>query len=651
MAIIPMKRLEAVIPSDQRVYLFKKLISIGCLEIIESDRSIILPEWTDRLKGIDSDPTDTLVHSNAVKRVLSSMDKFCRAKESPLFPQLRSISLQELDNPDLIKQTVEKAEFLNHINEKIDACHAEEGHILSRRLSLVPWKNLDVPLDPPNFRHVSVQFGVCPANADVQNIQDRLLEKAPESSLKVVGSDKEQLYLLLLVHRSQESESETILKDFGFTRVTFNGFHGTATQNIAECDRKISEINIRRNSLESEFSGLGEFRSDLELCFDALNFKGRQEETFWELLKTSRTLFLEGWVPEDRVNSVAKELTASGCAYEFSDPRNEDEPPVAFQSIGLTAPFSIISSLYGTPRYRSVIDPTPFMAPFFFIFFGMMVSDAAYGIILALTAVWVLRQVKQNNFLRKLFILVFYCGISTMLWGILFGSWFGDIVPTVSKMLTGNPITIRPLWFDPLKQPMDLLLFSFALGGIQILVGLGLSGWRKIRSGRWLDAVFDVGFWYLILIGLVTGLLDLPYGFEMAAAGAAGVVLTAGRKERNPLKRFIIGILSLYSVTGYLSDVLSYSRLLALGLASAVIASVVNAMGTIGGKSLGGIIALIFISIFGHLFNLAINLVGAYVHASRLQYVEFFSKFYEGGGKPFSPFAVETKYVHIQKQE
>lgn len=651
MAITPMKRLKAVIPEDQKVCLFKSLISIGCLEITESDRSIILPEWADRLNRNDSDPTDTLVHLNAVKRVLSSMDKFYRAKKSPLFPQLRSVSLQELDNPDLIKQTVEKAGFLNHINEEIDDCHAEEEQILSRRLSLIPWENLDVPLDAPDFKHVSVQFGVCPANADVLNIQDRLLEKAPESSLTVVSSDKEQLYLLLLVHQSQESESEIVLKGFGFTRVTFNEFHGTAMQNIAEFNRKISEINRRRNILESEFSGLNEFRSDLELCFDALNFKGQQEEISRALLKTSRTLFLEGWVPEDRVNSVAKELNASGCAYEFSDPLDEDEPPVALQSKGLTAPFSIISSLYGTPRYRSVIDPTPFMAPFFFIFFGMMVSDAAYGIILALTAVWVLRQVKQDSFLRQLFILVLYCGVSTMIWGILFGSWFGDIVPAVSNMLTGNPITIQPLWFDPLKQPMDLLLFSFALGGIQILVGLGLSGWRKIRSGRWLDAVFDVGFWYLILIGLVIGLLNLPYGFEMAAAGAAGVVLTAGRKEKNPFKRFIIGVLSLYSVTGYLSDVLSYSRLLALGLASSVIASVVNAMGTISGKSLGGIIALVLISIVGHLFNLAINLVGAYVHASRLQYVEFFSKFYEGGGKPFSPFAVETKYVHIQKQE
>ncbi len=651
MAMLPMKRLQAVIAESQRDAVLKSLMALGCIEIT-------FPENLAHLAGQDTGlqpdlppPTDTLDHLNVIMAGITTLDRFCKAEKTSLFPERKAVSLQELSNTARINGILEKARFLNRLTRDIEACQAEAEQLRVQRLPLVPWSALDIPLETPSSQRISMSMGVCPAAVDPGLWEAQLLEAAPEMDLTLVHSDREQHYLFLIFHRSRESEVDALMRNHGFSPVSFKDYRGTAQENISELDRKIQAVADKRKNLAHRLEGLKDFRPDLEFCHDALTLKIHQEEIRNRLLRTPHTVFLEGWLPEDRMDSVSRQLDLYGCACEFSDPLPQDEPPVAFRNTTVTAPFSIISSMYGTPQYRSIVDPTPFMAPFFFIFFGIMVADVAYGTILALVALWVLRQQKQAGFLRQLFTLVLYCGISTIIWGALFGSWFGDSVLVISSMLADTPVTIPPLWFNPLEQPIDMLIFAFALGGLQILTGLGLSGWRQIRSGRWLDAVFDVGFWYLILIGLVMGLLKIPMGLDMAAIGAVGVVFTAGRQEKNPLKRILVGILSLYSVTGYLADVLSYSRLLALGLASSVIASVINTMGTLSGKSVGGILALIIIFIIGHLFNLAINLVGAYVHASRLQYVEFFSKFYESGGQPFRPFAMETKYVMVEKEE
>ncbi len=647
MSMIPMKRLHAVIPHTRRDTLLKRLMLMGCVEITESPD---FPE-TDlchREPGLSSDASEQL---SRIKAALESLSLFCGRERKSLFAPLRPVAFRELDDEDRILKIVGIADSINLITKELDVCKAETEGIQMRRTTLLPWLPLDIPLDAASTGRTAVLFGSCPAATDTEALQKQMSEKAPEAFISFVSSDQGQHYLCLLYHRSGEASIAEILKDAGFTAARFSDFKGTAQANLLQCNRRLDQITENQNRLIRQLQDFRSFQQDLELCFDALSVRIHREDVHSRLLLSSRTVILEGWVPDEQVSAVIRELDALGCAFEFTSPSPEEEPPVMFRNSGLTSPFSIISNLYGTPRYGSVIDPTPFMAPFFFIFFGMMVSDAAYGMILALVSLWALRQLRQDGFLKQLFRLVLYCGISTMIWGILFGSWFGDIVPAVSEMLTGKPVTIRPLLVDPLKQPMEVLALSFALGGIQILSGLGLSAVRKIRTGKWLDALLDEGLWYLILLGLVMAFLKFPVGLQAAAVGAAGVILTAGRSEKNPIKRIFSGILSLYKVTGYLSDVLSYSRLLALGLASGVIASVINSMGTIGGNSLGGIIALIVIFLFGHAFNLAINLVGAYVHASRLQYVEFFSKFYESGGKPFAPFSMETMFVTITKEE
>lgn len=248
------------------------------------------------------------------------------------------------------------------------------------------------------------------------------------------------------------------------------------------------------------------------------------------------------------------------------------------------------------------------------------------------------------------------CGLSTVFWGALFGSWFGSFVLKVN--LFGQEISLSPIWFDPVAQPMTLLILSFALGFIQVVVGLGVKFYMLWRSGDKLGAVFDIGFWWVLFAGILTvlasSMVSIPrldtIGIGVAAAGAFGLLLTQGRSSPSIFGKLLGGLGSLYGITGYFSDILSYCRLMALGLVTGIIGTVVNTIGSMGGKGIAGTILFIIVFIFGHSVNLGINVLGAYVHCNRLQYVEFFSKFYEGGGRPYSPLKVNTKHYKFKEE-
>ena len=309
--------------------------------------------------------------------------------------------------------------------------------------------------------------------------------------------------------------------------------------------------------------------------------------------------------------------------------------------------------MYSLPDYHG-FDPTSIFALFYAVFFGMMLSDAGYGILMAAGCFFALKKFELEGMTYKMVKLFFYCGISTIIWGALFGGWFGDIVAVFSRTFLGREAALEPIWFNPLDDPMKLLILSLALGVVHIFIGMGIKAYMQIKEGKWFDAVCDEGFWYITIIGLIAWLGGgtvnpaLPKaGMYMSIAGAAGLLLTGGRHNKG-FGKITGGLSNIYSITSYMSDILSYARLLALGLATGVIAQVVNTMGTLFGGGTLGLIALTVIFLFGHTLNLAINALGAFIHSSRLQYVEFFGKFYIDGGEPFDPFRKKTKYIKLE---
>ena len=320
---------------------------------------------------------------------------------------------------------------------------------------------------------------------------------------------------------------------------------------------------------------------------------------------------------------------------------------------------------FGLPG-KGEMDPTTPMAIFYIFLFGLMLSDAAYGLIIFLACFILIRKFpRMENGLQKSLRLFMYCGISTLIWGILFGGFFGDLITVVSRTFFHHEVTFKPVWFAPLDDPMKLLLFSLLFGLIHLFGGLALKGYMCLKKGDAKSFICDVLSWFMLITGLVLMLMptelfasiaQMQFNFPgwlkntsygLAIVGAAIIVLMSGRDHKNPVLRLALGLYDIYNLTGWLSDLLSYSRLLALGLATGVIAQVINQMGSMAGDGIFGAIVFVIVFIVGHLFNLAINMLGAYVHTCRLQYVEFFGKFYEGGGNPFRPFRENTKYVDI----
>ena len=370
------------------------------------------------------------------------------------------------------------------------------------------------------------------------------------------------------------------------------------------------------------------------------------------IFQTQSVFALTGWIAEEDADKVKKLLDRYSCYYTLEQPAEGDDPPVKLKNNKFVQPYELITEMYSLPTPDG-IDPTPMLTPFFILFFGMMLADAGYGLLIFLLCFIGLKKFKPDEgFLKSAMQIGTSCGLSTMFWGVMYGGYFGNLIPQVAESWFGKTITI-PAVFDMLNDPMSIMILSFLLGAVHLFTGMGIKIYMLAKRGHLMDGLMDVGLWYLILVGLPMMVLPAVanVGKILAIVGAVGLILTQGRHEKNILMKPIKGVMSLYDITGYLSDVLSYSRVLALGLAGGIIANVFNLLGTMPGFNLIGVIAFLLIFVIGHVFNLAISGLGAYVHTSRLQYVEFFGKFYEAGGKPFRPFQANTKYTLISDKE
>ena len=409
-------------------------------------------------------------------------------------------------------------------------------------------------------------------------------------------------------------------------------------------------------------------RDDLRLISDYFRIRAEKYRVLGNLAQSENTFFISGYVPEKEAGKVADILeNRFDAVVEICDLDEGEESPVQLENNVFSASTEGVVESFGLPK-KGEIDPTFIMSFFYVFLFGLMLSDAAYGLIISLACGIVLWKYKgMEEGLKKSLRMFFFCGLSTLFWGLMFGGFFGDLVKVVANTFFHKDMALQAVWFEPLNDPMRLLLYSLLFGIIHLFTGLGIKGYMMIKDGRYLDCLYDVGFWFALLIGLLLLLIPSELFASIAGQtfifpafvnvlakvltiiGLVGIILMSGRRKKNPALRIALGLYDIYGITSWLSDVLSYSRLLALGLATGVIAQVVNSMASMMGDGILGAIFFIVVFIIGHTLNLAINLLGAYVHTNRLQYVEFFGKFYEGGGRPFEPFKQNTKYIRIKE--
>jgi V/A-type H+-transporting ATPase subunit I len=642
MSVVRMRHLKLLALTSRREEMLRDLSKLGILEIGESagDEELI------KLTGtFATDESEVRSRISEIKAALAAISRHAKIK-SGLFAQRIGISADSLFDIKVISEAIGAANEINDTARDINALFTEEGRLINRRESLMPWEPLDVPLETESGDAHIALFGMCPADYSFEDIRASA-EASAGAGVFLSSSDSEQHYIFILAHKENEDSLLDALREYLFSQTRFKDITGTAKDNIKKLDSEIKELREKRDNLIKELSGKAAYANRLMTGLDALEARLSRETAMSKARATEKTFMLEGWFPKRDEEKLTRLLEKYGCAFEIRDPEEGENPPVLTYNTSLVAPFGAITEMYSSPSY-SEIDPNPFLAVFFTVFFGIMLSDAVYGLILALIGVFALIRLKPTGTFRSFMKLAVICGISTVFWGVLFGGYFGDAVGHIYYMATGKVFdTELALWFNPLADPIKLLLFSLILGAIQIVTGMAINAYAMIRDGRFWDAVFDIGLWWILFAGIVIAILgSAQTGLALIYAGAGGIILTHGRHNKGVFKKLTGGLGSLYGVTSYLGDILSYSRLLALSLATAVIAQVINTMG-----ALAGAIGFIIIFIIGHVFNISVNLIGTFVHSARLQYVEFFGKFFQGGGSPFKPLRLKTKYVDILKED
>ena len=644
MTMVKMQRVRIIAPSLIKAKLLRDLARHGCVEIESGDKEMV---ESGLMAQVEEAPSLIAPQLQAVTTALAALNRYAEIKKS-LFAPKPTISESELFATTRREKALAIAETINASVKAIASLHNEENRLQSKKQALEPWQSLDIPLDQTNGQKFVHLLGNAPATVPYSALEEALVP-VPAAALYLVSSDRNQHYLSLIVHRDSLEEALAALKENGFSTVSFKDISGTAAANIAETETRMEQIQQERQAQVDTIVAQKDAHLLLEQVYDQLTNENIREKLLLSLVQTKKTTYMEGWLPEAATEKIGKLLAENGCAYEFSDPAEGEDPPTYLENKPLFHAFGSITELYGMPAYGTVVDPNPFVAVFFFLFFGIMFSDAAYGLILTVIAAIYLAKAKPTGDAKRYITVALFVGISTVLWGSVFGSWFGDLIPTLSRMITGKEVQI-PLLLDPLAQPMQMLILSLGLGMVHLFVGMGLAAYRMIKQGHFWDAVFDIGFWYLILLGLVGALVGIQAGIYMAAAGALGVLITGGRHKKG-LGKITGGLGSLYGITSYLSDILSYSRLMALGLSTGVVATVMNTLGSLAGNGVIGWVLFIFVFAVGQTFNFAIGILGAFVHTCRLQFVEFFGKFFEGGGRAFAPLHHKTKYVQLLKEE
>lgn len=656
MAIVKMKRLRVIALAAQRDELLQRLLHAGCVEVTEPQAELSDPEWTALLKRDTSALSDVKARQNAVNSALEALQKYAPEKRG-LFIHRRSIREKEFMSDAAMNAALHSAGEINARVQRISQLYTQENRLTGQRTSLTPWSGLDLPLNTGGTEHARVSFHTCPAAVDLAEVRQALAQAAPSAELFPVSADRELQYLLLMCHRVESETVTETVRPWSFSTVTFKDMSGPAAENIARIDRELEDIRARRDKTAEEIAAMAPCRRDLQVCADRLTTELSKESAKEKLLTNGTVVFLEGWVTEPGIPKAEAEMLKFACAWETAEPLEEEEPPILLHNPKWMTPINMVTEMYALPAYRG-IDPNPLIFWFFLFFFGFMFADVAYGIIIWAVSFIIWKSYKPKGTMGYMFRLGQYMGISTFICGVFTGGFFGDVIPKVAEQMFGIPLEGLPQWLqafsngiivNPINDPMTTLILAVVIGVVQLVFGQCIHIYMGFRDGTAVDSLLDVVPWWLFFASIGLVVAGQPWWWILV--GCVILIATQGHTKRGFFGKLLGGVASLYDVTSWLSDILSYSRLMALMLATSVIASVMNTLGTLGGLSVGGIILFVAVFIIGHVFNVGVNIIGTYVHAARLQYLEFFGKFYEEGGQAFQPMTYNTKYVDIIEEE
>ena len=636
--IVPMKKLTLAALLEHREAILQALQSICAVQLI----------------SIGEGEQSSAAAEGRVQRLQSAEELLKPYAGKAGFGPKPEATRQELEED--IQPALEICAELEGLQRRI----AQNGSDTEKRrlqlISLLPWADMTDPLETVrSTASLKVMTGTVPVDGVKALMETGAL-------VQLYGGEKERAALVICPNEEYAGIAPSI-RATGFQEKGFGDIRGTASENIQRLRTEIEALEAERAQLEARLAAFGPKREEIRRALDGAAIDRDREQSKEALAHTNTAFLLTGWVREDMTEKVRREIEKITDVYYlgFEDPSEGDAVPTVLKNSRLITPYEAVTNLYSLPAYGT-IDGTPLMAPFYFIFFGMMLSDTVYGAVLALGAWAFLKYMKPRGMMENLAKVLLMGGISTIFMGLLFGTCAGVSWPVIFR---GTALENTFPIIDSSADPIAMLALCAAMGIIQMFYAVFIAAYSCIKHRDWAGAIVDNLSWVFIITGLLlmaAPSLGLPAalgtaGKWMAIGFAAVVLLFAGRSKKNVAGRLMSGAGKLYDVTSWLGDVLSYARIFALGLSTGVIGLVLNTLcwdmlfASFKGNPVLMVVGFIIVTVLSvalHAFMMAISTLGCFVHSARLQYVEFFGKFYEAGGKAFKPLRYETKYVNVK---
>lgn len=660
MSIVKMQKMSLVAHASERTRLLRIFIKSGCVELIKSEEDVtVTPADRERRERNEA----RKYRAAFCMSFLKEMSKEILLIDKKLAPKInlkkenRLITLEEYEEVcNNTEELMDKIDEMESINNHITDLRSEKTRLTAFNEQLAPYKGLDIDMNTIKDTESACVFcGVIPSEN-----KDKFTVQIEGKGIYEISEGEKVTAVAVICHKNDKEEVNKVLSENEFVKSSFD-FDGTASDKTEENTARINKIDETVKELILSTVDYVRYIPTVKIVYDYCALELAKLDITENSARTKKAIAFEGWVPAEKTEGLKKEIEEKCKRVEiaFRDPLEEEIPPTATKNSKVVGAFAGITEMFGSPNYRER-DPNLFVALFYFLIFGIMIGDAGYGLIMAIACFLFVKLKKPVKNSGRMMIMFAFCGISTFIWGTLFGGWFAIDIPEDSFL---GKLT----WFNPLDEPLKMFMLSLGVGVLQIGTGFALSGIAKIKSGNAMKGILSDFGWVVIFLGLLMLFPNVmvylnaieggqewfgvagTVGTYIALIGGAMVVIGGAWGKKNPVKMVGGALGSVYGAINIVSDLLSYSRLFGLGLTTGVIGLVMNELGMIIVDVIGpaGWVIAVVIFVGGHVFNLAINLLGAYVHDSRLQYIEFFGRFYEGSGHAFRPLGSEMKYTYL----
>ncbi|MCI0499164.1 MAG: V-type ATP synthase subunit I [Planctomycetales bacterium] len=657
MAIASMQKAMIVAHRSQAVELLARLQDAGIVQVLDAERAMVSKEWPELVVEAKR-PRDLEDTIDRLGRAIDFLKPYAGREQTSLFAPRIEVGAADYGQITSQRDSLTVMEQAEQVRSGLEKLASEAQGLQSQIDKLLPWKDLSTPVEGlGGFSTSTVFVGLIPE----QHVGDAMAKLAEfGAAAQQAGLANRMAACVVVCLNESAPDTHKLLRSFDFETASFEGLSGTVKSNIARIHTRLRAIKNEQANLEKQATHLAKDRLKLQVLFDhSQNLHGRIAAQS-SAPATDHAIFLEGWVKKKDYPALEKLVAKfNACDVAPIEPGMDEEPPVEIDNPTYVRPFETVTRLYGMP-IPSSIDPTVFLAPFFAIFFGLCMADVGYGLILVAILAWVLKKAKGD---KRIFWMLLVCGIMTVLAGAITGSWFSNsvtaLLPEGSGLRMGlDWIRVKMMLFDPMTEPMTFFLLSLGLGYFQIQCGLLIAFFANLAKKDLAAALCDQLTWIvhlncLLCMGLAVGGV-LPAGLAKPCGIVAGItsltILLFTARSGSWGGRLGLGFYQLFSTVFYMGDVLSYSRLMALGMVGSGFGMAINELAKLFAEApyVGWLLgAVVFVG--GHLFNVALSVLGAFVHTMRLQFVEFFPKFFTGGGQDFRPLRNNYRYIDLKQ--